>query len=249
MHPPSLVATSFGDRWRAAASDLRGPAFVLAVGWMLYAIPLTINDGARGLVLVLQCSMPPLITVALLTASVAAVRAGRFRGRARTLALVAAATMAAVLAVAFGATLLMVSGLWSPAWPWYVVWWFNFGPTAMICVGAALIEDYRVQGLARSATLREARHRAADVVRRTAEVRLQAARARVEPRFLFDALSAVERVYDADAVAGSRLLDDLVAYLRAVMPDLREQPAAAGRDAEIARLELAIEKASAGETA
>ncbi|MFO1312335.1 MAG: histidine kinase [Burkholderiales bacterium] len=222
---------------------------MLAVAWMLYSVPLAINDGARGLVLALQPVVGPLLTVALLTASVAAVRAARPRGRARSVALVAAATASAALAVVIGTLFMMTTGLWSPPWPWSVVWWFNFGSTAMICIGAALIEDHRMQGLARSAALRDARQRAADVVRRTADVRLQAARARVEPRFLFDALSAVERVYDTDPAAGSRLLDDLVTYLRAIVPDLRKTRPDMDREAEIGRLRLAIERAIAGELA
>jgi LytS/YehU family sensor histidine kinase len=97
----------------------------------------------------------------------------------------------------------------------------------------------------RSAALRDARLRAADVVRRTAEVRLQAARARVEPKFLFDALSAVERVYDTDAAAGNELLDNLVTYLRAVMPDLRQTQRDVAREAEPERMRLAIQDAIA----
>ncbi|MFO1304122.1 MAG: histidine kinase [Burkholderiales bacterium] len=221
---------------------------VFAGAWVAYAVPLAINDGARGLVLATQSSLHPVFTVALLVASVAAVRASRLRGRTRSLALAAAAMAVAALAGGIIVLFMISTGLWSPPWPWSVIWWFNFGSTSMICIAAALIEDHRTQGLARSAALRDARQRAADVVRRTAAVRVQAARARVEPRFLFDALSAVERTYDADPAAGSRLLDDLVTYLRAVVPDLDNAQSTVGRELEIARLWLAIRRAIAGAT-
>jgi hypothetical protein len=52
------------------------------------------------------------------------------------------------------------------------------------------------------------------------EIRLQALQARIDPRFLFDALAAVERIHDIDAAVGDRLLDNLIKYLRAVVPDL-----------------------------
>jgi hypothetical protein len=101
-----------------------------------------------------------------------------------------------------------------------VVWWFNFGWVAALCTGAVLAYDYRVRSARRAAVLREARLQAAGVLRRTAEVRLQALQARIDPRFLFDALAAVERIHDIDAAAGDRLLDNLIKYLRAVVPDL-----------------------------
>jgi hypothetical protein len=236
-----FVATGFGDRWRAAVSELFVPATVLATAWTLYWVPGAIAEGARGYVLALQAAQGPLIASALLTAFLAVVRAGQVRGRARTVAVAAAGIAAGALTTTIAISFMSVSGLWSPNWPWPVVWWFNLGQNVMICVGAAFIEDYRVQGLARNAALRDIRLREADVVRRTAEVRLQAARARVEPRFLFDALSAVERAYDVNAAAGNRLLDDLVTYLRAVVPDLRETPSDAERDTEIARLRRAIQ--------
>ena len=74
-----------------------------------------------------------------------------------------------------------------------VVWWCNFGWTAALCTGAVLAYDYRVRSARRAAVLRKVRLQAAGVIRRTAEVRLQAMQARIDPRFLFDALAAVER--------------------------------------------------------
>jgi LytS/YehU family sensor histidine kinase len=119
---------------------------------------------------------------------------------------------------------------------------------ASLCTGAALAYDYRVRSARRAAVLREARLQAAGVLRRTAEVRLQALQARIDPRFLFDALAAVERIHDIDAAAGDRLLDNLIKYLRAVMPDLVATRSTVGKEVALARVWLAIRHAIVGAT-
>jgi hypothetical protein len=246
---PSLDSGGFMPRWSAAAARLLVPGVVLATAWALFNVPFSLHDGARGFKLAFQASFGPLITSSLLVASIALVDAARLRGRARTSSLVTAAMAAAALALVAGILVMTWTGAWpAPLWSSPVLMWANFGSAAMICVGAVIVEDERVRSRLRAAALRDARLRAADVVRRTAEVRLQAARARVEPRFLFDALSAVERVYDADAQAGNELLDNVVTYLRAVVPDLHETQPNDEREAEIARLRLAIEHAILGGT-
>jgi hypothetical protein len=234
-------AASFAARWRAAAARLLGPGAVLACAWTLYNLPFA-NEGTRGYLLALQSGFEPVVASSLLVVAVALVEAARLRRRVRMLAMVAAAVMSGALAMTAFELVVSDRLLWTFPWTAPVLLWANFGATALICIGAVVVEDHRVRGKLRSAALRDARLRATEIVQRTAEVRLQAARARVEPRFLFDALSAVERVYDIDATAGNRLLDDLVTYLRAVMPSLRETPDPAG-EAEIARLRAAIERA------
>jgi hypothetical protein len=89
------------------------------------------------------------------------------------------------------------------------------------------------------------RLRAAEVARaasrrRTVESRLQAMQARVEPQFLFNTLARVRDLHDVDPGAAARVLDDLIAYLRAALPHLRESTSTLGREAELARAYLAI---------
>jgi hypothetical protein len=234
-------AASFAARWRAAAARLMGPGAVLACAWTLYNLPFG-NEGTRGYLLALQSGFEPVVASSLLVVSVALVEAARLRRRARMLALVVAAVMSGALAMMAFEFVVSDRLVWTFPWTAPMLLWANFGATALICIGVVVVEDYRVRSKLRSAALRDARLRATEIVQRTAQVRLQAARARVEPRFLFAALSSVERVYDIDAAAGNRLLDDLVTYLRAVMPNLRETPDPDG-GAEIARLRAAIERA------
>jgi len=81
--------------------------------------------------------------------------------------------------------------------------------------------------------------------RRTIESQLQALQARIEPRFLFDTLARVRDLYEADAARASRMLDELIAYLRAALPHLRESASTLGREVELARAWLAIVAARA----
>jgi hypothetical protein len=243
--PRSPDVRGFVSRWRKAAARLVLPATVLVGVWILNEMPFSLHNlrTRSALAIALEIAWGPVTSALLLVASMALVEATSLRGRVRTLAMVAAAIASAALPLVTGILIMIGTGLWpNPLWSSAVMMWANFGRAAMICVGAVMMEDYRTRSILRAATLRDMRLRAADVVRRTAEVRVQAARARVDPRFLFDALSAVERVHDADTATGNRLLDDLVTYLRGVVPDLRGTPDP-GSEAEIARVRLAIERA------
>lgn len=94
----------------------------------------------------------------------------------------------------------------------------------------------------RAAELQRAKSR-----RRTLESRLQAMQARVEPQFLFNTLAQVSELYERDATIGGRMLDDLIAYLRAALPHLRESSSTLGRELELARAYLDIMRVRLGE--
>jgi sensor histidine kinase YesM len=77
------------------------------------------------------------------------------------------------------------------------------------------------------------------------ESRLQALQARVEPAFLFTTLSQVRDLYDRDGVLSSlvrasKMLDDLIAYLRAAMPHMRDTSSTVAQEAALARAYLDI---------
>jgi hypothetical protein len=114
--------------------------------------------------------------------------------------------------------------------------------------GAALwvMNDRRGAALAR-----ERMHRAeierVEAAKRSVEADLQTMQARVDPRFLFDTLEEVKRLYAADAVVGERMLDELIAYLRAAMPKMRAKSSTVGQEAELARSYLAIWRIELGE--
>jgi hypothetical protein len=67
------------------------------------------------------------------------------------------------------------------------------------------------------------------------EVRLQAVQARIDPQLLFAMLEAVRVAYLADAARAERLLDDLIAFLRACLPRVAEGTSSVSREADLAR--------------
>ena len=97
----------------------------------------------------------------------------------------------------------------------------------------------------RSAQAALARMQAAELGRledskRMLESRLQAMQARVEPQFLFNTLAQVKRLYEHDAERAERVLDELIAYLRAAMPRMRDTSSTVGREIDLVRAFLAI---------
>ena len=74
-----------------------------------------------------------------------------------------------------------------------------------------------------------------DARRSIAQARLAAVQARIDPQLLFGMLEAVRCSYAVDAVRAECLLDELIAFLRAVMPQLRAASSSVPREAELAR--------------
>jgi Histidine kinase len=83
--------------------------------------------------------------------------------------------------------------------------------------------------------------------RRTLESRLQAMQARVEPQFLFNTLAQVRELYERDVAAAGRMLDDLIAYLRAALPHLRHSSSTLGQEIALAQAYLDIMRVSLGD--
>ena len=59
------------------------------------------------------------------------------------------------------------------------------------------------------------------IERQVVESRLNVMKARVEPEFLFLSIGEIQRLYRTDAPAAERHLEDLIAYLRAALPQMR----------------------------
>ena len=129
--------------------------------------------------------------------------------------------------------------------PW--VSWHEANGYIMTTIGfaapIALVYFYRRRDARVATKLHAAELARADVQRRTLTADLQAMQARVEPSFLLDTLADVGACFDRDRVAGERMLDELIAYLRAALPDmratsstLRKEERLAGAYLEIVRL-------------
>jgi hypothetical protein len=103
----------------------------------------------------------------------------------------------------------------------------------------------------RRARLTQAAFERAELERVTAsrqvlKSQLAAMQAQVEPKFLFNTLSHVEALYERDTDSAGRVLDDLIAYLRAALPQLRGEGSTLAREAELAEAYLRIVQARMG---
>ncbi len=177
-----------------------------------------------------------------LFALVAAVDASKLEGRARMLAYAVATVTAPAVCTVVGQFLFLWLGVWPSPPPWSLpaLFWANFGKDLVEC-GLAVIA-YRLwqRDRARAHAFRGIRTERAEILRRTTESHLQAMQARIDPSFLFDTMNAIERTYEHDAATGDRLLDDLIVYLRAALPEMMNTSSTLGRECELARAYLDI---------
>lgn len=121
----------------------------------------------------------------------------------------------------------------------------SFAGLAMLIIVLLLIvrlvakSKVRAEERARSA---ETAADSADLSRQLAEAKLQAMQAQVEPHFLFNTLAAVEHLIETDPPRAAAMQRNLIAYLRSVLPNLRQSDSTLGREAEISRNYLEILK-------
>ncbi len=111
----------------------------------------------------------------------------------------------------------------------------------LLFAGAAVL-FYGERRLAAS-TLQRLRNAELERVRRSREMiesQLQATQARVEPQFLFNTLEHVRQSYRDDPAFAERMLDELVSFLRAAMPRLRDTSSALAQEVELVRAYLGI---------
>ncbi len=78
------------------------------------------------------------------------------------------------------------------------------------------------------------------------EARLQLMQAQVEPHFLFNTLANVQHLVETDPPSASRMLDSLIQYLRAALPQMREGATNLGREVDMARAFLEIHRVRMG---
>jgi hypothetical protein len=105
----------------------------------------------------------------------------------------------------------------------------------------------RRTALAASARMNLAQVEQAWARRRTLQSRLQALQARVEPQFLFNTLAKVRILYDVDRHSGSQLLEDLIVYLRAALPQLRDSTSTLERELKLVNAYLSIMRVHTGD--
>jgi len=89
---------------------------------------------------------------------------------------------------------------------------------------------------------------AADALRAgTAEARLQALQAQVEPHFLFNTLAHVKWLYRRDPVRGRRMMASFLDYLQAALPRVRQASTTLEQELQLARAYLDLQQLRIGE--
>jgi two-component sensor histidine kinase len=113
--------------------------------------------------------------------------------------------------------------------------------TIVLLLIVRLVAKSKVRAEERARTAETAAD-SADLSRQLAEAKLQAMQAQVEPHFLFNTLAAVEHLIETDPPRAAAMQRNLIAYLRSVLPNLRQSDSTLGREAEISRNYLEILK-------
>jgi len=154
--------------------------------------------------------------------------------------------VALALAAILGATLLI---------PYYGLGWNTWGTPAflgdvlywtLIGGGVAVIYGFQQGALAAASALHRAQIEQAALARQMMEARLQVMRAQIEPHFLFNTLANVKRLCRTDVEGGVAMLDNLIRYLRAALPRMREEQSTLGQEGELVQAYLAVLKIRMG---
>lgn len=235
----ALMATILLDRTghRAAA------AVLLIISYVFLVIAGIHQAYARELITCQVMAHPLVLAVFIADRNVASGSSGR---RAYAVAVVTGIAVGALMCAAVMKYVpgLFVGGTWDVEAfsPWFVALHPAYvGLSWLLFVGPAVL----FYGERRLAARTEQRLRNAELerVRRAREMiesQLQAMQARVEPQFLFNTLAFVRQRCARDAGYAERMLDELVSFLRAAVPHLRETSSTLRQQGELVRAYLGI---------
>ncbi len=161
------------------------------------------------------------------------------------------------------ATALVVGGLFAGAFigaimliPFYDLDWESIASQRfwgdmmywmVIGGGVAAIHGFQQRAAAAAAMLHQARIDQVALAKQMLEARLQVMRAQIEPHFLFNTLANVKRLCQTDVDGGVTMLDNLVRYLRAALPRMRDEQSTLAQEAELVQSYLAVLKIRMGE--
>ena len=117
-----------------------------------------------------------------------------------------------------------------------------------LAIGSGIALIYALQR--RAARASEALHQAevdhVALSKQMLEAQLQLMRAQVEPHFLFNTLANVKRLCQTDVQGGVTMLNNLLRYLRAALPHMREPDTTLGQEVDLVQAYLALLKIRMG---
>lgn len=79
-----------------------------------------------------------------------------------------------------------------------------------------------------------------EIERQALEAELRLLQAQIEPHFLFNTLANIQTLVDAGSPHASRVLNSLIAYLRAAVPRMHQRSTTLGQEVELARAYLEV---------
>jgi hypothetical protein len=167
------------------------------------------------------------------------------QGRSRVV-IMAAVLVALLLAACAGAALLVWyydlgrEALGSPEFIGDVVYWMLIGG------GVSIIYGLQQSAASAASTLHRTQIEQVGLAKQMMEARLQVMRAQIEPHFLFNTLANVKRLCQTDVNGGVAMLDNLIRYLRAALPRIREEQSTLGQEGELVQAYLAVLKIRMG---
>jgi LytS/YehU family sensor histidine kinase len=141
-----------------------------------------------------------------------------------------------VLGTILGSVAIMTSGNY---WDWPPAWGLVWGGL----VALVYFKRRRDEELANA--LQVAQLTRVELQKKTLESHLQLVQAQVEPQFLFNTLQRVGDLYETDRASADQMLDNLILYLRAALPQMRTSTSTLGQEVQLARSYLNIERVSA----
>ena len=112
-----------------------------------------------------------------------------------------------------------------------------------VVVATVILREKHARDQARILRAESERHQ---MEKRVLEARLALMQAQVEPHFLFNTLANVQHLVETDPASASRMLDSLIQYLRAALPQMREAATNLGREVDMARAFLDIHRVRMG---
>ena len=131
------------------------------------------------------------------------------------------------------------AGIEMDAWVLRGLWYYSATSLLLAAYFATRDRDADTAQLARTAELERG-----SMQRAVMESRLKVIQARVEPELLFDVLADVQRLYAKAPAEAEALLDDLIVYLRAALPQMRGNASTLAQEAALAGAYLKVTPAA-----
>jgi signal transduction histidine kinase len=110
----------------------------------------------------------------------------------------------------------------------------------------ATVLVYRERAARAAAEVATADAQRHELEKQVLEARVKLMQAQIEPHFLFNTLANVQHLVEADPPLATKTLESLIVYLRAALPEMREGGTTLGREADMARAYLDIQKIRMG---